>query len=335
MKLKELFKYPRLQNLASEISKNFANKRLKLDAHKASHKVLEKASKNNKILSEILHYSASKSGFLSGKNPPTIGLEFFRDKNFQLIANFWIPLPQNIAPQSVTYLHHHGSLILSTVTAFGPGYHHWLMKHEEIINAEKDLFQIEMIENGSHYLHHVGLVNAREIHVPMFAPALSVTYALWSDQKNTNILDELKSIKILAKYSKPLRKVLTKIGLGNTLQLKNSNYLDFYPVKGGFKGVKNRSEFELLLEPTSDYLHSIFHIFQSTGNENIALELFTEDRINDEPFKNINDKNLATKLIKDLRRGNKINPKLTPKLHYGLSESHFTHEAILGSISKN
>ena len=40
-------------------------------------------------------------------------------------------------------------------------------------------------------------------------------------------------------------------------------------------------------------------------------------------------------MIKDLRRGNKINPKLTPKLHYGLSESHFTHEAILDSISAN
>ena len=102
---------------------------------------------------------------------------------------------------------------------------------------------------------------------------------------------------------------LTRMGMGKALQLKNSNYLDFYPVKGGFKGVKNRPMFENLLGPTSDYLHSIFHILQATGNEKIGLELFTEERINNEPFQNVNDKNIAIKLTGDLRRGNKINPK--------------------------
>lgn len=332
MKLKEFSKYPGLKELVCKILKNFECKGLKIDAHKSSHRLLELASHDKNIFSEIIHFSASKLGFLSGKNPPTIGLEVFRDKNFQLIANFWIPLPKNIEPQSVTYLHHHGSLILSTVTAFGPGYYHWLMKPQKIISSDKELFRIEMIEKGPHYLHHVGLVNARNIHVPMFAPELSVTYALWSNEKNTNILDKLKAIKILSKYSKLLRTVLTKIGLGNTLQLKNSTYLDFYPVEGGFKGVKHRPKFELLLGPTSDYLHSIFHIIQATGNENIAFELFTKDRINNEPFNCIKDKNIAIKLLEDLKRGNKINPKLTPNLHYGLSESHFTNASILKSI---
>ena len=80
------------------------------------------------------------------------------------------------------------------------------------------------------------------------------------------------------------------------------------------------------------YLYSIFHIIQATGNENIALEVFTKDRINNEPFKNIKDKNIAIKLLEDLKRGNKINPKLTPNLHYGFSKSHFTNESILSSI---
>ena len=146
MKLKEFSKYPGLQELVCQISQNFEGRDLKIDAHKSSHELLKLASHNKNILSEILHFSASKSGFLSGKNPPTIGLEVFRDKNFQLIANFWIPLPRNIEHQSVSYLHHHGSLILSTVTAFGPGYYHWLMKPQKIISTEKELFQIEMID---------------------------------------------------------------------------------------------------------------------------------------------------------------------------------------------
>ena len=81
MKLKEFSKYPGLQELVCQISQNFEGRDLKIDAHKSSHELLKLASHNKNILSEILHFSASKSGFLSGKNPPTIGLEVFRDKN--------------------------------------------------------------------------------------------------------------------------------------------------------------------------------------------------------------------------------------------------------------
>ena len=68
---------------------------MKIDTHKSSHKLLKLASHDKKFLSEILNFSASKLGFLSGKNPLLLVWKFL-EINFQRIANFLIPLPQNI-----------------------------------------------------------------------------------------------------------------------------------------------------------------------------------------------------------------------------------------------
>ena len=299
------------------------------DKHKAneiSRTVLEDMSDDAHFLTEALRRHIAKTGSLNTKHYPVVGLDVALNPYYGLVVNCWIPLPDQATDVSTKSIHHHGDMLLSTVTGFGTGYEHYTFSNPKIVDLEKDRFSMDLIENEAHPKNHVAFVDAFIAHLPLYPPDLTITYALWSSRFPTGWRDRLKRLPIVHKNSQKLRNVAVKAGLAKQLELKVVEYFDFYPTSEGFCGIKERTEFER--GPNEDYLFSLFHILQETGNESLSAEIEKKLASGEQ----IENPQLIRQLLSDLKSGVKINGKLS-STHYGVKYANFTRAEILQALS--
>ena len=318
--------FPLLKDDVGQIIKVFKANPDKNRAHELSTPILVAMTHNPAVLREIIRLNMAQPGFFNRLHYPAPNMQVARTPYFDFVVNCWIPLPDKDTNISTKALHHHGPMMLSTATAFGPGYEHWMLTYPEPIDRERELFRMDLIEAAPHRKHHVSFVDKYIVHVPMYIPSLTITYALWSNSRPTTWRDRLKAMPVMKRNAAKLRAIGKKLGLTKALDLKMEEYLDYYPVEGGFKGVRNRDDVEFKRGPVSDYLPSIFHIIQETGQADLADEIGTLVRA--EPDLAETDRALALKLVDQLKSGQPIASKLTDGLHYGFYHSNFTREAI-------
>jgi hypothetical protein len=318
--------FPELKRFVTEILGIFKANADKTKAHEISKPLLEAMTHNPQVMTEIIRLNIAQPGFFNRTHYPSPSMQVARTPYFDFVVNCWIPLPDKVTNISTKALHHHGPMLLSTATAFGPGYEHWMLTFPQPIDHEQELFRMDLIEAAPHRLHHVSFVDKYIVHVPMYVSTLSITYALWSNSRPTTWKDRMKALPMFRRNAALLRNVGKKLGLTKTLDLKMEEYLDYYPVNGGFKGVRNRDDVEFKRGPVSDYLPSIFHIFQETGNAQLAEEI--KGFINHDPDLSEENRKLALSLVQDLTAGRPIPSKLTDGLHYGFYHSNFTRESI-------
>ena len=124
---------------------------------------------------------------------------------------------------------------------------------------------------------------------------------------------------VLQKNSAALRALAVRAGLARKLELKVVEYFDFYPTAEGFCGIRERTEFER--GPNEDYLQSLFHVIQATGNERLAS--VAEERL--ASGEEVENPELVRRLVADLRAGRGIEGRLSPT-HYGVPRANFTRE---------
>lgn len=294
------------------------------DKHKAndmSRAVLEDMSGDDNFLTEALHQHIGKTGSLNTKHYPTVGLDIELNPYYGLVVNCWIPLPDQSTDVSTKSIHHHGDMLLSTVTGFGTGYEHYTFTKPQVVDLEKDRFSMKLIENGAHPKNHVAFVDAYIAHLPLYPPDLTITYALWSSRFPTTWRDRLKRLPVIKENSEKLRNVAVKAGLAKQLELKVIEYFDFYPTPEGFCGIKERKEFER--GPNEDYLCSLFHILQETNNEHLSAEI--EKKL--ASGEKVDNPQVVRQLLADLKAGVKINGKLS-STHYGIKRANFSRTEI-------
>jgi hypothetical protein len=308
------------------LSKIFRQNYDKHKANEVSRTVLEDMSGDPNFLTEALRQHIAKPKSLNAKHYPVLGLNIELNPYYDLIANCWIPLPDQATDISTKSIHHHGDMLLSTVTAFGTGYEHYTFTKPKMVDAEKDRFSMELIENGAHPVNHVAFVDSYVAHLPLYPPDLTITYALWSSRFPTSWRDYIKRLPIIKENSKKLRDIAVKAGLAKQLEIKVIEYFDFYPTSEGFCGIKERKEFGL--GPNEDYLYSLFYILQETGHDYLSAEIETKLDSNEK----INNPQLVRQLLADLKSGVKINGKLS-SMHYGISYANFTREQILQALA--
>ncbi len=318
--------FPLLNSYVGQILEVFKANPDKTKAHKISTPIMESMTHNPEVLREIIRLNMAQPGFFNKFHYPAPSMQVVRNPYFDFVVNCWIPLPDKSSNVSTKALHHHGSMLLSTATAFGPGYEHWMLTFPKVIDRESELFHMDLIEAAPHYLHHVSFVDKYIVHVPMYISSLTLTYALWTNSRPTTWKDRLKAIPMMKRNSAALRKIGKSLGLTKALDLKLEEYLDFYPTEAGFKGVRNRDDVEFKRGPVSDYLPSIFHVIQKTGQSDLADEI-AELVKNERDLKPL-DRELALALVDDLKSGRVIESKLTEGLHYGFHHSNFSREAI-------
>lgn len=240
----------------------------KADAHRLSARIAEQASRNPKFLTAILsHYLQTPENLALG-HYPVVSIPIESNPYFSLVANCWIPHPSGRSNLSTKAIHHHGDMLLSTTTIFGTGYEHWKFTPPKLVDPHTELFHSTLIDTAIHSLHHVEFVDAHVAHVPMYPTSLTVTLALWSSSQPNDWRDYVKRMRIFKGREHRLREILCRLGLKNALALKKIHYFDFVPTPKGFRGMRDRKEYTL--GPNEEYLKSLFHIIQTTGNGHLT-----------------------------------------------------------------
>lgn len=304
----------------TELDRIFAGAADKRTAHERSRGVLADMAGDPRVITEALLQRVAAADGLCRGHYPVVSLEVATTPHVDVVLNCWLPLPDRATDITTKAIHHHGTMLLTTVTVFGPGYEHWTFTRPEVVDPERELFRMQVIEQGQHGLEHQAFVDAHIAHVPLFVPSLTITLAIWSSSTPTTWKDRIKRVSTLRRNSARLRRLATKGGLANALDLKNIEYFDFYPSHSGFVGMRDRKEFPL--GPPVDYLRSICHVVQETGNT--ALVPTVLDAAEQVSLK---QQASVVQLAEDLRAGRPIEPILSPG-HFGVPYANFRRSDI-------
>ena len=320
----------KLDTYKLEFNKVFKFENDRAKAHEICAKLLENLTQDAALLKIVLMHNFSNKDFLCQGHYPVLAFPIFSNVDYELIANIWLPLQSKSTDYSTKQIHHHGPMLMTTVTSFGPGYFHYLFKKPERISPDTDLFSMKLLEAKQHRPSNSLFVDQYLAHVPMYPEKLSITFALWSDSKPTKFLSRIKKIPTLQKRADTLRKTMKSMGMGKALDLKLENYLDYHPSPNGFIGIKNRDEVEFKRGPIRDRVQSIIHLLQETSNEDLID--ICQDNLESNKSMEHNEKLVCLKLMSRARKGEEIAPKISEKLHFGFEKANFTHEQIKASL---
>lgn len=316
----------RIHDAVSELERVFRTSASKHEANTRSQPILEQLSRDPAFLPAVLAKYLQTPGALDKRNYPVVGIEIALNPYFGLVANCWIPLPGRETHISTKAIHHHGNMLLSTATLWGPGYEHWMFSRPRPIDESAGLYAMDLLETAPHPKHHVSFVDAYIAHTPLYPSELSITLALWSNQRPTTWRDHLKRLPGIKGRETQLRNAAQKLGLTKTLDLKIVSSFDYYPVADGFQVMRERKEFEL--GPNEDHVYSVLHVVQATGNEHLSRQV----------RRAIDDGKVSTgratvqKLLGALEQGRPIEGKLSEG-HYGLHYANFTRDDIRKALS--
>jgi hypothetical protein len=315
----------RTESYIAELKSIFAAARDKHEANFRSTDVLARMSGDSVFMTEILQRHLERDGTLNTLHYPVVAINIELNEYFGLVANCWIPLPDRNTEISTKAIHHHGDMLLSTVTAFGSGYEHWTFETPSVVDAGKEIYELKPLSQEDHPRHHVAFVDHHIAHLPLYPSDLTVTFALWSSRFPKTWRDKLKRVSILQNNSTRLRKLATKVGLASQLELKVVEYFDFYPTCEGFKGMKERKEFPLTTN--SDYLASLFCIIQGTSND--ALAPVIHNKLERD---HVDNRTLVNELLQKLESGEPIEGRLSPE-HYNVTYANFSKNQILEAVA--
>jgi hypothetical protein len=292
-------------------------------AHYTARPILEQASRDLRFFSEALAAHLSGPEQFNRLNYPVISVPVTYNPYFELVVNCWIPLPTAETDVTTKAIHHHGDMLLSTATIFGPGYEHWMFTRPR---AKHDLVHtMSPIDVRPHRRHEVAFVDDHVPHVPLYPKSLSMTLALWSSQHEVSFKDRLKRVPLLKRNARVLRAAAVRLGLRNTLDLKLPEYFDFFPVAGGFEAMKDRKEFEL--GPNEDHLHSLFHVIAATDNAHLAgvIQKTLDTGL-------VNNRQLVESLSRRLAAGEAIEGKLS-RGHFDIPFANYRVDDIKRAVA--
>lgn len=318
---------PHFEGYLAELTRIFKKVPSKRQAHGRCRPVLEEMTTDLPFLSEVFRRGLSDPQVLNSRNYPVVSFNVKLNPDYHLVANCWIPLPGRQTDFSTKAIHHHGTMLLTTATAFGPGYEHWLFSQPKELDPEQELYEMEVTDRRLHAAHDLAFVDAFEPHLPMYPSGLTVTFALWSSQDPTSWKDWIKRIPMFKRHEAVLKRLAASVGLARQLSLKLIRLFDFYPTRLGFKGMKDRIEFPL--GPNEDYLKSLFCVLQQTGNDRLAPVIEGHLDSGRVPLENPQK---IRQLVSDLKRGRTIEGRLSD-IHLGIPHATFRSREIEETIA--
>lgn len=290
-------------------------------AHERSRQVLRDLSGSKASLNAALELEIRRPGGLSTRNFPAIGITIVNTPYFGLVANCFLPGLPGEAGVTANSIHHHGHMLLTTVTTFGPGYEHWRFTTPKLIDAEREVFSMKLLDREQHSVDHVAFVDEFIPHAVVVPPSLTVTFALWSSRHKVTWREHVKRLPLIRGREHVLRRVATRLGLAKRLAINTVRYFDYYPVREGFKGMKDRVQFER--GPNADFLCSLFHVLQTTNNEDLARVIEERTRVGER----VDNPDTLVRLLADLRAGRPISSRLSEGIHR-LEHMNFSTSAI-------
>lgn len=316
----------RIDDAMHELLTVFESSQTKYEANERAAPVLEQLSYDDGFLRQLLQRYLETPGALDQKNYPVVSIPVGINSHFHLVAHCWVPLPGRATHLSTKAIHHHGDLLLSSVTVFGPGYEHWMFTLPEPIDAERGLYRMSLLEAAAHPRHHVAFVDCWTAHTPMYPPSLSITLALWTNRHPLTWRDRVKRWPAFKGRENQLRQWAVKLGLKGALQLKVVDGFDFFPTPEGFQVMRERREFGR--GPIEDHVCSVFHVLQQTGNEQLATTIersISAGLVHE-------GRACVEECLRTLRQGTPIDGRLSEG-HFGQPYANFTRDDMRQALA--
>lgn len=314
-----------LKSLLSGLNGVFAANRDKHEAHRRAVPLLEDAAGRPAVVTDILRAHILKPGNLNRGHYPVLAFDIELNPFYALSLNAWVALPDGNTDLSTKAIHHHGDMLLSSASLFGPGYEHWTFTPPERQEG-RGLFRMRLAERAVHAKGKVAFVDHHVPHCPFYPGALSLTLALWSSREPATWKDRLKRLPPFKGREAFFRGLAVGAGLTNALSIKVVRDFDFSPVPGGFSSMEERVEFSL--GPNEDYLQNFVHLAQGTGNESLLEEL---DRAC--AAGRVDNPSALGRFVSEARRGRPVPGKLAP-FHTNVPGFNFSRADVERSLSR-
>ena len=233
------------------------------EAHDECVPVMSAMARDRKFFFDVIRKCLSDPEYLGRvRHYPTLAFPIEENEDFTLVANVFLPLPDTNRDLSFQSIHHHGQLILTTISAFGAGYESIIFKPGYSIDLETGLTDMQMDRHYQNELYNLAFIDKLTPHIVFYPEAASITFALWSREKH-DALDKMKKMKVLQSMKKPLKRIIKMAGLNAAVGLNEVDYNDFYPKEGKIWGLKDRLGY---VEGTNrNWLQNVFSVVQQYG----------------------------------------------------------------------
>jgi hypothetical protein len=260
-----------IQERLATIKKIFAETDDRYEVHARCKPILEKLTASPNFLFDVIRQNLNDTAFLAKKRHySTLSMTISESPEFSFVVNIFPPLPNRQTDISFQSIHHHGSLLLSAVAAFGPGYESIVFKKGYSINFDTAETEMQIEKQYQNQIGKVEFIDAYQPHIVFYPTNFSATYALWCDKTKKNTKEALKKIALVNRIKKPLAKLINRAGLGKHMGLNKAEYFDFYVENGTVKALKDRLEYDRCGD-NDNFLRNIFAFIQQTGFNDTAF----------------------------------------------------------------
>lgn len=238
--------------------------------HQLAAPILVELSKDKNFIFEIVKKNLTNKQFLSRpRHYSTLAFDIYETEQFSILINIFPPLPDRSVDTTFQSIHHHGSLLLSTVGFHGSSYSSIIYKKGFTIDKKTQETNLEIEEYYQNKNHEVKFCDAYQPHVVFYPNEFSSTIVLWSDFES-RAKDNLKKIPLIARFKKPLGKLIRKLRMEGVVGINKIENFDFYRTNGVYYALKQRLAYDDVCDNTN-FLQNIFAFIQSYGFNDISF----------------------------------------------------------------
>lgn len=256
-----------LKYYIKNINDIFKNESNRYKAHEQCKSLLLEMAKNQSILFEIIKQNIEKPDFFQQKRiNPVIALDIETNETVSFVAHCWMPLPDKRNDITHQSIHHHGKLLLTSVSAFGSGYESIIFKKNYTTDKKTGITSILVDKQYSNPYLNIEFIDINTPHVVFYPSEFSITYALWTNVEGATS-ETIKKIGFIKRYKKQLRKMIDFFGVAKLLGLNTNEYLDFYPDKNKIIALKNRVMYPV--GSNKSFLYGFFSLLQQVKYDGI------------------------------------------------------------------
>jgi hypothetical protein len=231
-------------------------------AHGIAKDLFIEMAKDRDVFFEIVKRNIQTKNFFSNKRiNPVIAMTVVENPYITIIAHFWLPRPDRSTTITHQSIHHHGKLLLTSVSPFGPGYESILFRKGFQIDPISEHTTMQIDKYYANPLYNIEFVDSYVPHVVFYPKSLSVTYAAWTFDKHS-LLDRLRKHPLIQKNKKQIIDFLNRFQKIKPA-INKIEYFDFYPETNHLQAMKERVMYPV--GSNENFIQNVFYIIQEIG----------------------------------------------------------------------
>jgi hypothetical protein len=234
-------------------------------AHRKAAPIFAEMARSRDVLFDIIRKNLGNPDYLrQSRINPVIAMSIGKSDIYEFIFHGWLPLPDRSTAVSHQSIHHHGNLLLTSVSPFGPGYDSILFKQGIEIDPTTEVAKLHVAKYYRNGFQNLEFVETDTAHIVFYPPEFSITYAFWTtDRAPAKLVSAGKGMNFLRQYKKPIKKALEFVGLSKSLGLNTTRYLDYYLDGDVIRAMKDRVMYPVGTH--ANFVQNVFHILQKIG----------------------------------------------------------------------